>query len=211
MREQPVDLAAERIEVGEIHEADRAAADFIFVSGADATSGGTDRRLAGRALARNVQIPMQREDERGVLGNAERVRRDLHTLFREGGDLVDQRLRIDDDAIADDGELAFPHHAGGQQRQFISRIADDQRVAGVVAALKAHDDVGLLGEPVDDLAFAFVAPLRADHDHVRHKTRSCGSRPLARTSKLWSPIKEACTRSKASRTRMRARRYPSTG
>ncbi len=36
---------------------------------------------------------------------------------------------------------------------------DDDGVAGVVAAGVAGDDVELLGEDVDDLAFAFVAPL----------------------------------------------------
>ena len=41
-------------------------------------------------------------------------------------------------------------------------------VAGVVAALVADHHVGLLAEQVDDLAFAFVAPLGADHDENRH-------------------------------------------
>ena len=71
-------------------------------------------------------------------------------------DLLDQRLRIEHDAIADDRQLARPHHAGGQQRQLVGGAVDDQRVAGVVAALEAHDDVGLLRQPVDDLALAFV-------------------------------------------------------
>ena len=43
-------------------------------------------------------------------------------------------------------------------------------VAGVVAALAADDDVGLLGQNVDDLAFAFVAPLGADQNCVRHES-----------------------------------------
>ena len=43
---------------------------------------------------------------------------------------------------------------------------DDQRVAGVVAALKTDDEIGEFGEDVDDLAFAFIAPLGADHDDV---------------------------------------------
>ena len=43
--------------------------------------------------------------------------------------------------------------------------ADDQRVAGVVPALEARDRGGALGEQVDDLAFAFIAPLGADDDH----------------------------------------------
>jgi hypothetical protein len=37
-------------------------------------------------------------------------------------------------------------------------------VAGVVAALEADHEVRVLGEQVDDLALALVAPLGA-HDH----------------------------------------------
>lgn len=47
--------------------------------------------------------------------------------------------------------------------------ADEDGVAGVVAARVAHDDVGRLGEHVDDFAFALVAPLSADQNGVCHK------------------------------------------
>ena len=46
-------------------------------------------------------------------------------------------------------------------------VADD-RVAGVVAALKADHDVRLLGEQVGDLSLPFVAPLGADYDETGH-------------------------------------------
>ena len=41
-------------------------------------------------------------------------------------------------------------------------------MARVVAALKPHDDIGALRQPIHDLAFALVAPLGTDHDNVRH-------------------------------------------
>ena len=70
------------------------------------------------------------------------------------------------------------HHAGRQQRQLVDLAVDDQRVAGIVAALEAHHDVGALRQPVDDLALAFVAPLRADDHHIGHASslRSLQSR-----------------------------------
>jgi hypothetical protein len=37
-----------------------------------------------------------------------------------------------------------------------------------VAALEAHDDVGLFRQPVDDLALPLVAPLGADDDNIGH-------------------------------------------
>jgi hypothetical protein len=46
-------------------------------------------------------------------------------------------------------------------------VAND-RVAGVVAALKADHEVGLLGEQVGDLSLALVAPLGADYRYPGH-------------------------------------------
>ena len=43
-------------------------------------------------------------------------------------------------------------------------VADVHRVAGVRATLIANDPVRALGEHVDELSFAFVAPLGADDD-----------------------------------------------
>ena len=96
-------------------------------------------------------------------------RRHLDALFADRVDLVDQRPRIDDDAVADDRQFARPHHARRQQAQLVFDIADDEGVAGIVAALKAHHDVGPLRQPVDDLALAFVAPLGADHGDITHR------------------------------------------
>ena len=56
----------------------------------------------------------------------------------------------------------------GQQRELVGLVADDERVAGVVAALEADDHVGAARQPVDDLALAFVAPLGADDGDVSH-------------------------------------------
>src|SRR4029078_3502048 len=38
-----------------------------------------------------------------------------------------------------------------------------------MAALEANDDIGLFRQPVDDLAFAFVAPLGSDNHDIRHQ------------------------------------------
>src|SRR5574341_255880 len=45
---------------------------------------------------------------------------------------------------------------------------DHEGVAGVVAALVAHDDVRVLGEDVYDLPLSLVSPLRSDNNHGRH-------------------------------------------
>jgi hypothetical protein len=78
-------------------------------------------------------------------------------------DLVAERPRIDHHAIADHRELALAHDARGKQRQLVGGAVDHQRMAGIVAALETDDDVRAFGEPIDNLAFALVAPLGADH------------------------------------------------
>ena len=111
---------------------------------------------------------MERQDQRRVLGDAEIVAADVHPEFLDLGDLVGERPGIDHDAVADHRELALAHHAGGKQRELIGGAVDHQRVAGIVAALEAHHDIGTLGQPIDDLALAFVAPLGADDHDIGH-------------------------------------------
>jgi hypothetical protein len=95
-------------------------------------------------------------------------------------DLLDQRPGVEHHAVADHRELARPHDARGQQRELVDLAVDDQRVPGIVAALEARDHVGPLGEPVDDLALALVAPLGADDHHVAHGLPPPDARALYR-------------------------------
>ena len=90
---------------------------------------------------------------------------DLHALRLDALDLSLQCPGIEDDAVADHRRRAGDD-ARRQQRKLIDLAINDQRVAGIVAALEAHDHVRPAREPVDNLAFAFIAPLRADDRYV---------------------------------------------
>src|SRR5947209_18693890 len=61
--------------------------------------------------------------------------------------------------------LAGMDDARRYEMQRVRLLADFDGVAGVVTALIARDHVEALGEEVNDLALAFVAPLRADDDN----------------------------------------------
>jgi hypothetical protein len=119
---------------------------------------------ASRAWSRSL---VQRQDQAGVVGQDQQLGRDDDALLGDLVDLGEQVPRVDDDAVADDGELAL-HDTRRQQGQLVDLAVDHQRVAGVVAALEAHDDIGPVAEPVDDLALAFIAPLGADDGHIGH-------------------------------------------
>ena len=98
-------------------------------------------------------------------------------------DLREQRLRIDDHAVADDAGDAVVQDAGRDQVQDELLAADVDRVAGVVPALVARHAREVRRQQVDDLALAFVAPLRAENGDV-HRLYSildaCSSTPRSR-------------------------------
>src|ERR1051325_2862678 len=87
-------------------------------------------------------------------------------------DFFDETDRIDDDSIADDAFLALAQNAGRNQVQDVFLLAQENRVAGVVAALSADYNVRVFRQHVDDFAFALVTPLGADQDSIRHRISS---------------------------------------
>ncbi|MEY9271952.1 GNAT superfamily N-acetyltransferase [Bradyrhizobium diazoefficiens] len=156
------------VEVGEVHQADGAAADLVFIGRSNAAARGADRgrRIGGFAV--RVELAVQRQDQGDVLGHAQIFRGDSDALRAQLGDLVEEGRGIEHHAVADHRQLVFAQHARGQQRELVGLAVDHQRVAGVMAALETDDDVRLLRQPVDDLALPFVAPLGADDDNIGH-------------------------------------------
>ena len=71
--------------------------------------------------------------------------------------------------VADDRGDVRVEHARRDELELEDLVADDDRVAGVVAALVADDHRDLLGEEVGGLALALVAPLEPDDHGGRHQ------------------------------------------
>ena len=86
----------------------------------------------------------------------------LDPLRRQRFDFGEQCVRIDHDPVADHTTHTGVEDAGGEQMQDELRVAHVHRMAGVVSALVARDDRHVRREQVDDLALAFVTPLRTD-------------------------------------------------
>src|SRR5664280_355719 len=88
--------------------------------------------------------------------------------------------------ISDYAAAALTQHSAGDELKDELLALDRDRVSGIVAARIARYDVEAFGENVNDLAFAFVAPLRADNhcclaNSQRH-TPFAGARYRARTT-----------------------------
>ncbi|EHM55229.1 hypothetical protein HMPREF9080_00876 [Cardiobacterium valvarum F0432] len=154
---------AEGTRVLQVGKAQAASRDFVFVSGADAASGGADFVCAACCFACLIQRAVRRQDE-GAGG------RDVQAFAYgdaggfKGVAFLFEGAQAEDDAVADVALHAGVQDAGGDEVQDGFFAIDDEGVAGVVAALVTHDGARFFGEQVDDFAFAFVAPLGADND-----------------------------------------------
>ena len=164
--EQALELLGEARGLEQVLHAQRAPRDLVLVRGADAAAGRADlQRRAERGLARLVERDVDRQHERARRRDDE-ARAHVDARLLELADLLHERRRRQHDAVADQDRHALAQHARRDEAQDRLASADDERVPGVVAALEAHDTLRALGQPVDDLALAFVAPLGADDDDV---------------------------------------------
>ena len=163
-----------RGEVGrqEIAQPQAAAVHLVGIPGADAAPGGADLAAAvAPGLLCGIERAVVVHDGMRPVADKQPPAH-VVALRLEGVDLLQQLQRIGDHAIADEARPAGMQNAGGDQVQHMLAAADDDGVAGVAAALVAHDQVGLRGQHVDDLAFAFIAPLGANENGGGHSLPS---------------------------------------
>src|SRR4029079_11435120 len=122
--------------------------------------------FAAAGFRQHVELAMIRKNDVRLLTD-EQPAIDMDSSTRQLVDLGEERLRIDDDTIADETRDARMQDAGRNQVQDELLALHVHRVAGVVATLIARDRREMRREHVDDLALAFVAPLRAEYGDVR--------------------------------------------
>ena len=194
---------ARRVE--QVLRAHRTARDLVFVGRADAATRRADLGVAALDLTGLVECDVVVEDQWAIAADHE-TRRRVESGDRELVDLGEQRLRREHDAVADVAGHVRPQDARGDRPQDGLLAVDHQRVTGVVAALEAHHAVGLLGQPVDDLALAFVAPLGTDDDDVL-----CHDDVLAMSAAPRRPSRRRGGESRGRSRARRARHHPRAG
>ena len=158
-------VVGQGLRVDEVADADAPAADLVFVRGTDASRRRADLALAAPRLAQHVELAVVRQDEMRLLADQQPIA-DVDAEPRQLFDLLEQRLRIDDDAVADHAQDTVVQDAGRDQVEDELLSVDVDRVAGVVPTLIARHDRKRRRHQIDDLAFAFVAPLRAQHHDI---------------------------------------------
>jgi hypothetical protein len=76
---------------------------------------------------------------------------------------------IEDDTVTDVASDAVTHDAGRHQVELVDLFANHQGMTGIMAALEAYNALGVVSQPVDNLALALITPLGAyDYNVLSH-------------------------------------------
>ena len=79
---------------------------------------------------------------------------------------LEQRLRRQDDAVANQTVNMLTQDTGRDQMKRRSPAVNHQGMAGIVSALEANNGRDLVGQQINNLTLAFITPLGAQHNNV---------------------------------------------
>lgn len=158
-REVLFEALCELLLVDEVADTDADAVVAVDIARADAVVRRADLALAARIIGELIHQAVIRQDELRAVADADA--REIDAALCEAVHLLQHDLRVECDAVADDAVRTLEEDTRRHQAQLIVYTIDDDGMAGVAAALEANDRLSLLGEVVDNLALALVAPLGA--------------------------------------------------
>ena len=160
VRDSALDQLSQALRVSQVENANAAAAVLVLVGRADSATSRSDL-LAGRALA-VYELVIRQHEVRAIADVQPAL--DVDPVRDQLVDLREQRLDVEHHSVADRAPHAGVQNSARDLVEHERLVADVHGVAGVGAALVANDPVRALGEDINELALAFVSPLRADDD-----------------------------------------------
>jgi len=92
----------------------------------------------------------------------------LDSICVEAFHLLEERLWIDDRSAADVALGVGVENSRWNQMEPVFAAALDDRVAGIISALRAGDMASFFGQKVDDLSLPLIAPLHAYDSNPFH-------------------------------------------
>jgi hypothetical protein len=79
-------------------------------------------------------------------------------------EFLEEGRNVHNTPATDDVHARGVDEAGREDVEVVGDAVRDDGVSGIVAALGAAAQLGVVGEDIDELAFAFVAPLGAEYN-----------------------------------------------
>ena len=152
-------LLRKPVQVPEIARADAGAPHLVLVGRSDPLLGRPD---VLPHLPELVHEDVIRKDHVRAVAHHEPLFDPGAAASRELVDLSQQHGQVDDDALGQNALRAIAQNSARQEPNDDLFVADHERVACVGTTGEPDDHVRELGVDVDDLSFAFIAPLGAD-------------------------------------------------
>jgi hypothetical protein len=164
-----VELLSEDLRVVQVLDTKADPGGLVAVRRPDAALRRAERVLPEEPLGHALELEVPRHDQVRVPRDRQPRRVDAEAGQRV--DLLEEDARVDHDAVGNHrGDVRIQDPRGDQVEPKDLPLRD-HRVPGVVAALVPDDEVHPVGQVVDDLALALVAPLRTEDDGGRHDVR----------------------------------------
>jgi hypothetical protein len=116
-------------------------------------------------FARAVERGVVTKNERATRADLE-ARTDFDPAAFQFLDFGKQVVNVEHDAVSDVAIDAGAYDSRRNQIELVDLLAHNERMAGIVTALKAHDALRMISQPIDDLALALIAPLRSNYDDI---------------------------------------------
>ena len=179
-REVFLQAARELVFIHEVADADADAVVTIYVAWADAAVRRADFALAASLVTETIHEAMIGQHDMSAVRDADTA--EVDATRGEIVHLLQHDFRIEGHAVAHDAMRTLIEDARRHEAKLVCLAIDDDRMAGIAAALIAHDRVGLLCQVVDNLALAFIAPLRTGNYYCRHKPSPLLSLPARQHS-----------------------------
>ncbi len=146
----------------QIDHAQAAAMHFVLVGGTDAAAGGADLLPPRGALPGQLDHAMVGQDDLGAVGD-EKLLIDVDPEIAKLADFFQKGHRVEHHSVTDDGAAVGPEHSARDQLKNELLPPDDDRMSRIVPSGVAGHDIKSSGEDVNDLPFAFIAPLGAEY------------------------------------------------
>ena len=160
-------FSREQLGLHQVDHAQTGARGLVAVGRTDAALGRADFALALAQLALFVERAVIRQDEVRAVAD-EQVSADRDPDFAQAVDFPTSATGSMTTPLPITQILPRRRMPEGMRCRTYFLPPMNDGVAGVIAALAADDDVGVAGQDIDDLAFSFIAPLRADQNRICH-------------------------------------------
>jgi len=153
-------MRLEQLLVEQVGDTKPATTHLVFVSGTDSARGGANLYSSGCVFSGEFHHAVVGKYHVRAIGDEE-IAVDLDAGLAQRTHFFHESERIEDDAVADDSLAALAQDAARNELQNEFLAVNSNGVSGVVSAGITRHNAEVIGEHIDDLAFALVTPLGA--------------------------------------------------